>query len=236
MKNENYITILGWMINELNLSGNELICYAIIYGFSQDEETEFKGSLNYLASMMNVTKENTRKVVGRLVEKGLLSKKEETISGVKFCRYSAITPHQRNMGGSNETVPGRHQNNAGGRHQNSAAYNNIYITKDNNIIVPQSETTPSKERKTLFANSCWANFDTLCAKLDSPELSGVDIGYYQQTVSDWSDSKNVKRTERGWLATIRQFMRSDKEKGKLKMIAEASAGFDIQAGLEYLNL
>ena len=47
--NENYITIQGWMINELGLKGNSLIIYATIYGFSQTNNCEFTGSANYLA-------------------------------------------------------------------------------------------------------------------------------------------------------------------------------------------
>ena len=35
IQNEKYITIQGWMVNELNLKGNSLIIYSIIYGFSQ---------------------------------------------------------------------------------------------------------------------------------------------------------------------------------------------------------
>lgn len=35
VKNENYLVIQGWMITELKLKGNELLIYAIIYGFSR---------------------------------------------------------------------------------------------------------------------------------------------------------------------------------------------------------
>nr|DAI57620.1 MAG TPA: hypothetical protein [Caudoviricetes sp.] len=31
IKDENFTTIQGWMLNRLNLKGNELIIYAIIY-------------------------------------------------------------------------------------------------------------------------------------------------------------------------------------------------------------
>lgn len=34
VKPENYITIQGWMRTELDLKGNELNLYAIIYGFT----------------------------------------------------------------------------------------------------------------------------------------------------------------------------------------------------------
>ena len=56
IKNENYIVIQGWMINELQLKGNDLLIYAIIYGFSQTEGTKFTGSLRYLMSCTGATK------------------------------------------------------------------------------------------------------------------------------------------------------------------------------------
>ena len=42
IKNENYVLIQGWMINELKLKGNELLIYALIYGFSQAENQDRK--------------------------------------------------------------------------------------------------------------------------------------------------------------------------------------------------
>ena len=49
IKNENYYTIFGWMLKELNLNGIDLVVYAIIYSFSKDGESEFKGSFAYIA-------------------------------------------------------------------------------------------------------------------------------------------------------------------------------------------
>lgn len=82
-----YVSILGWMVSDLKLSGNDLICYALIYGFSQDGETEFKGSLSYIAEWLNTSRQTARLVVKRLVESGLVNKRDEVINGVKFCRY-----------------------------------------------------------------------------------------------------------------------------------------------------
>lgn len=89
MKNENYITIQGWMVSQLKLSGNELICYALIYGFTQDEESEFKGSLSYVAEWLNVSKGNARLILKKLVDKGHVIKRDEVINNVRFCRYKA---------------------------------------------------------------------------------------------------------------------------------------------------
>ena len=86
VKRENFITIQGWQVTDLGLKGNELIIYACIYGFSQDNQT-FSGSLQYLADWTNSTKQGVIKSLKSLVEKGLLVKKENIINGVKFCEY-----------------------------------------------------------------------------------------------------------------------------------------------------
>ena len=98
MKKENYITIQGWMVTDLGLSGNDLICYALIYGFTQDEESEFRGSISYIADWLGVTKPNARLIIKRLVDKGLIIKRDEFINNVKFCRYRVGLKQIRGVG------------------------------------------------------------------------------------------------------------------------------------------
>lgn len=86
---ENYITIQGFMVKDLHLKGNELMIYAIIYGFSQAENQVFSGSLQYLADWTNSTKQGVIKCLKSLVEKSFIVKQEKTINGVKFCEYYA---------------------------------------------------------------------------------------------------------------------------------------------------
>ena len=90
MKSENYITIQGWMRNELNLKGNNLLVYAVIYGFSQDGNNEFTGSLQYLADWCGATKQGVQKNLKNLLEQGLIKKREFEKNGLKFCAYSCI--------------------------------------------------------------------------------------------------------------------------------------------------
>lgn len=97
MKKENYITIQGWMVKDLGLSGNELICYALIFGFTQDEESEFKGSLSYISEWLGTSKQNARLIIKRLVDKGYLIKRDEIINSVKFCRYTVGLIQPRGM-------------------------------------------------------------------------------------------------------------------------------------------
>lgn len=97
IKNENFIAIQGFMVKELGLSGNELIAYALIYGFSQDNESEFKGSLNYVAERLNCSKTTAFNLLNKLADDGFIKKTEKTINGVKFCNYSAVKPDDEEL-------------------------------------------------------------------------------------------------------------------------------------------
>ena len=88
IQNENYITIQGWMVNELNLKGNSLIIYSIIYGFSQTDDCKFTGSANYLAEWCGCSRQTVMTTLNKLVEDKLLIKHEEFRNNVKFCSYS----------------------------------------------------------------------------------------------------------------------------------------------------
>ena len=70
MKDSNYITIQGWMMNRLNLKANDLMLFAIIYGFSQDGASEFSGSLKYIQDALNCTRMTAVNALKSLLEKG----------------------------------------------------------------------------------------------------------------------------------------------------------------------
>lgn len=99
MKNEHYITIMGFMRNELNLKGNELMVYALIYGFSQDDESDFTGSISYIAEWIGSTKQTVHNVLKSLSDKGLINKTENYRNGIKFCSYKSILPVVKNFDG-----------------------------------------------------------------------------------------------------------------------------------------
>ena len=67
MKSDNYVVIQGWMCNELNLKGNELLVYALIYGFSQDSESQFNGSRSYIANTFNISLPTVDKALQNLI-------------------------------------------------------------------------------------------------------------------------------------------------------------------------
>ena len=80
-----------------------------------------------------------------------------------------------------------------------------------------------RERVTLFATSGITIEDVQAA---SPSLvdEGVDLKHYFEAITNWSDAKDIKRNRRGWLATFRQWTKTDRDKGELKIKAKATAG------------
>lgn len=113
-------------------------------------------------------------------------------------------------------------------------------------VAPKKEST---DRKTLFRNSevyglvdfnapegaDYSEFEKL---YNTPEFNAVDLVYYFHTVSDWSDTKNMKRTKAGWIATVRNFVRGDAEKNKVKLKPEfqvSKAKIDVAGAMEFLN-
>ena len=117
VNSKNHVVLHGWFITELGLKGNELLVYAIIYGFCQDGENKFEGGLRYLVDWTSSSKSTVMRSLKTLEDRGLIEKEEETKGGIKFCRYS--------------TVDGWCQNETGGV---TVEPNNIYINKINNII------------------------------------------------------------------------------------------------------
>lgn len=131
IKDENYYQIQGFMINRLGLKGVSLSVYAIIYGFSQDGETEYKGSLQYLCDFLGgVSKPTVIKALKELTDKDYIIRREEIINNVLFARYKANLPLLKNLywgsketsteavkdfnGGSKETLPNNKTDNKTG--------------------------------------------------------------------------------------------------------------------------
>ena len=97
---------------------------------------------------------------------------------------------------------------------NEAADGGLFPTE------PAFETvTVTRPRRTaeqaacLFENSRFAEYNAFAAEFTAPEFSDVDIVYYYHAVADWSAQKGKKMKD--WIATARNFIRGDMEKGKL---------------------
>ena len=120
VKDGNYICIQSFMVKELQLKGNELLVYAIIYGFSQEKNQWFNGSLQYIADWLNCTKQGVIKNLKSLIEKGFIIKNEKYFNGIKFCEYRS-TEFNRVLNNVEQGIK-------------QSLNNNIEDKKSNNIV------------------------------------------------------------------------------------------------------
>lgn len=118
LKDDSNFQIYGWMVSKLNLKGNELLIYAIIYSFSRNNNGEgvFNASTSYLCEWTNSSQRNVINCLSSLIKKNLITKLEDNSSKKKPNIYKI-----------NENV---FQQTT----EQSSVNNNIINTKDNNII------------------------------------------------------------------------------------------------------
>lgn len=117
MKNNQFYVVQGWMLNELGLTGNELVCYATIYGFCQDGESVFKGTATYIAECVGCARESAVRMLKRMTEQGLIVKIQQEKSnipayGVNWDLLQNITGGvTKRHSGSDETSQNKYNNN-----------------------------------------------------------------------------------------------------------------------------
>ena len=141
IKNENYVVIQGWMVNELNLKGNDLMVYAIIYGFGQITGTAFTGSYQYLADWCNTSRRTIINVVDNLLAKGYIQKNLKVTNRVKGLELLI----------NEEVVKKFHWGSEKFSPQGSEKFspNNI-DNKSNNRLIDNKELKEIFEKKNIF--------------------------------------------------------------------------------------
>ena len=152
-----------------------LLIYALIYGFSQDGVSEFRGSRSYICKWFNISLPTVDKALNSLVEKNLITKREEIVNNVKYNCYKVI------LQGSKESLQGVVKNlYRGGKeslHNNTNNNNNYNNTRNNiinNIITRSNRTAveggetkkllkkPKKTKKDIFIDK----FLKICDEFD----------------------------------------------------------------------
>ena len=139
VKENSYINIQAFMVNDLHLKGIELIVYAVIFGFSQDGESEFTGSLQYLADWTCSTKQGVLKALQSLVEKQLILKNIEYKNNIRFCTYKSTVLNKVEQG-IKQSLTGYATEFNGGIKQSLP--NNIYNNINNTLEHTQEACTP----------------------------------------------------------------------------------------------
>lgn len=111
----------------------------------------------------------------------------------------------------------------GGLFPTEPAFETITVTRPRRTAEPAA---------CLFENSRFAEYNAFAAEFTAPEFADVDMVYYYHAVADWSAQKGKKMKD--WIATARNFIRGDMEKGKLHRKSGTGPGLSPDA-LKYLQ-
>ena len=244
MRDESYLIVPGYLRNKLKLKNSELLITALILGHTQEGNAWFIGSIDYIADWVGIDRKNVICKLKKLVEAGIIEKYEKHVNAaVKKCFYRF---NYDSLDGQNVTQSGL---------QNVTPYNidtiNIDTIKENgaNEICTITHEKEIKERTTIFRNSevyksvknenGKPDFSDFEKMFNDEEFKKIDLIYYFNAVCDWSDTKQgVKRTKRGWVATIRNFIRGDSERGKLHLKQDykhEGKKINVVGAMDFLN-
>ena len=132
---KNFITVQGWMAQNLNLKGNNLLTFALIFGFCQDKESQFKGSLKYICEWLQCSRGTAMNALSFLVENDMIVKKVISKNLVTFNEYTISERVVQILNGGGTNIE-----RGGGTkiEPNNIVLNNI---EDNNTLNIKKEKT-----------------------------------------------------------------------------------------------
>ena len=172
MEEYNYYQVQGWMVKNLKLKGNELICYAVIYSFSQDEESKFMGGIKYLCDWINASEPTVVSILDKLVEKGLI---ERFTAITKTCKrvYYQVT--------KDSLVRGNLRNLSKGTKDSLGS---LYNNNNNNIGNNNKKRLSNDNQKKVFVKPT----------IEQVEAYITEKGYHFDAEQFWNHYESV-----GWM-------------------------------------
>lgn len=89
-----HVLLPGWVLGEKAISHTEKVVLAAIFGFCQDDTSDFHGSLRYLCELTDVKQTSSMcRILKRLVEKGYLTRHVELLLEGKKIHHFRVNPH-----------------------------------------------------------------------------------------------------------------------------------------------
>lgn len=232
---DSYCNIQGWMIEDLHLGGNELIVYAVIFGFCRDGSSWYKLSQEYVAKWCGITTRGLRKILKSLEEKGLLLIKYHGKGEVS--EYKALKPDDDEVeelsSASTGTEFRQYRNSVPPVEELSSAntsnniYNNINNNNKENIIKENSESEKDsvpessarkKGSKEKFIKPTVEEIRAYCRERNNIVDAERFYDYYES--NGWKVGKN---TMKDWKAAVRTWERNGFDTGK-----RGSDPFDVR--------
>lgn len=210
---ETYFSVQYWMVSELNLKTVERDVYAIIYGFSQDGESDYHGSLAYLAQLTGYSRNSICTALKNLVNRELIIKDEKTVNNIKFCRYkvnlyaiqTVCTPLDNSVQDAcTNNIANKQLDNK--KVEDSIINNTIVVnTNSQNFTFGTKQTKPKKQN--LYSR-CVALINN---KTDDKELQKLLVDWLNMLLEKYKDREKVlyENVFKGKLNTLDEYDKKD---------------------------
>jgi len=113
--------------------------------------------------------------------------------------------------------------------------NNTNRYSNNNIDNNTSSNKGTSENLCLFPDSKYYQWEIFSSYFKQPNYEEVDLYYYWQVIADWSLSGGNKK--RDWIATARNWIRSDASTGRLRRKPAQQGGVALSPdAVHYLEM
>ena len=236
VKSDSYVNIQAFMVNELHLSGNALIIYAVIYGFSQDGKSWFTGSRAYLAAWCQASKSTVSRNLDALCADGLIERREHVTDGVLLVDYRAVRGTQNAQGGTQnaqgctQNAQGCTQNEQGGVPKMGRG--GVPKMSTHTIEIDTLEKNPREKIETRHKFGEYKN--VLLTDSDMEELKTEFPTDWEERIERLSSyMASSGKTYKNHLATIRNWARREKDSRKDTVSRETASGFNKKIDADY---
>lgn len=196
-----FVVIQDWMFR-LGLDLTETVIFAIIYGFSQDGETRFRGSWRYLEQHALCSRAKVSRTLKRLVELHYVCKCDKFVNGIKFCEYYAEIGSGSGFAGGISEIPPVSMRDEGGIFGSgggiSGRPNNIDNNADNKLSANRDNSARTHTPAFDFKKSL------------------ISIGVSEQVAADWMTVRKAKKatnTETAFTALKNQIEKICRQQG-----------------------
>ena len=217
MKSDNFVVIQGWMVNELNLKGNDLLVFALIYGFTRDGKTKFASGRNYIAESFNISLPTVDKALQNLIALNYIIKipcENQADTDKYYANISSKETLSPKNISSKETLHNKYIKDTNNQ-QSLFTDNNISNNKNKEVLEVRK-----RERGQWFVDTYNSICVSLpkCARLTAKRSKGIS-----NILKKFTDEEILEvfrkleasdfctnRSNKGWKADIDFILREDK--------------------------
>lgn len=85
-----YVVVMDWMYDNFGFNCAQANALAVIYGFSQDGESWYRGGSAYIAARLHISQKSAKTYLSDFVSKGILEMKKEMVGNVAHNIYRTV--------------------------------------------------------------------------------------------------------------------------------------------------